>query len=119
MNRDALSSSPLTLAIETSPDEAARDDDGSTQAGLHGVTFFHWMFSRLLRLAEPFRKQGLGSRLRSRAEALARERRAANCFLDTFSFQAPGFYEKHGYREFGRLDDQPPGYSRIWFSKRL
>jgi hypothetical protein len=30
-------------------------------------------------------------------------------WLDTFSFQAPEFYPKFGYREFGRLDYPPLG----------
>ena len=37
----------------------------------------------------------------------------------THSFQAPDFYKKQGYQEFGRLADFPPGHSLIWFSKTL
>ena len=32
--------------------------------------------------------------------------------LYTISFQAPGFYEKLGYRRFGTIDCDPPGTSR-------
>ena len=39
--------------------------------------------------------------------------------LDTFEFQAPGFYEKLGYTRFGRIDDHPRGYSRFFMQKRL
>jgi hypothetical protein len=39
--------------------------------------------------------------------------------VDTFSFQAPGFYEKLGYRTFGRLDDFPAPYHRVWMTKAL
>jgi len=39
-------------------------------------------------------------------------------FLDTHSFQAPD-YKKHDYKEFGRLEDFPPGHLRIWLSKML
>jgi hypothetical protein len=39
--------------------------------------------------------------------------------LDTFSFQARGFYEKLGYCVFGTLDDYPPGHSRFYLTKRL
>jgi hypothetical protein len=35
------------------------------------------------------------------------------------SFQAPDFYRKLGYEEFGRLDDFPPGHSRLFFRKNL
>jgi hypothetical protein len=39
--------------------------------------------------------------------------------VDTFGFQAPEFYRKLGYREFGRLDDFPAGHSRSWLTKAL
>lgn len=35
------------------------------------------------------------------------------------SFQAPGFYEKLGFVEFGRIEEIPPGQSRIFMKKRL
>ena len=35
------------------------------------------------------------------------------------SFQAPDFYSRHGYTEFGRIDDYPPGHARHWFMKRF
>ena len=40
-------------------------------------------------------------------------------YLYTFSFQAPGFYRKLGYREFGKLNDFPKGQSRYWLNKAL
>jgi len=96
-----------------------RDAKENAQAGLRAATYFDRMFVSMLRVAEPYRKQGIGSRLLTQAEAVARSRGAANAYLDTFSFQAPGFYEKHGYREFARLENLPPGHSRIWLVKRL
>ena len=33
--------------------------------------------------------------------------------------RAPGFYEKRGYREFGRIACDPPGTSRIFMVKDL
>jgi ribosomal protein S18 acetylase RimI-like enzyme len=53
------------------------------------------------------------------AEDLARERGCVGVWLDTFDFQAPEFYRKHGYEQFGRLDDYPPGHQRLFFQKRL
>ena len=40
-------------------------------------------------------------------------------YLDSFSFQAPTFYAKLGYREFGRLKEFPAGYDRVWMTKAL
>jgi len=53
------------------------------------------------------------------AEDEARHRGAKNAYLDTFSFQAPDFYKKHGYRVFGELQDFPPGHQRHFLTKRL
>ena len=50
-------------------------------------------------------------------EALARGCRGV--YLDTFSFQAPGFYRKQGYTEFGELEGIPPGHSHYFFRKLL
>jgi len=83
------------------------------------VVAYEWVFVRWLWVAEPFRNKGIGSRLLERAEALARESGCRGVYLDTFTFQAPKFYERHGYREFGRLDDFPSGHSRIWLAKRF
>ena len=38
--------------------------------------------------------------------------------LDTFSFQAPDFYKKLGYRVFGAID-YPPDHRRFFLQKRL
>ncbi len=39
--------------------------------------------------------------------------------FDSFSFQAPAFYKKHGYREFGVVEDHPKGIVSTFFEKRL
>jgi GNAT superfamily N-acetyltransferase len=68
-------------------------------------------------VAEPFRLQKVGSKILLRAEEIARERQCIGSYLDTFTFQAKGFYERNGYTEFGRLNNIPPGHARIWLSK--
>src|SRR5689334_11688508 len=39
--------------------------------------------------------------------------------LYTISFQAPGFYERNGWRRFGEIPSDPPGTSRIFMTKEL
>jgi len=139
--------SPLTIADEDAPEDDAqrviangldahnaglglpgdwsarwiigRDAEGAIQAGLRYLTAFEWLFVHLLWVAAPYRSQGIGARLLSEAESVAREKGCRGAYLDTFTFQAPEFYRRHGYQEFGRLDDFPPGHARIWFTKRL
>ena len=33
--------------------------------------------------------------------------------------KAPDFYRRHEYIEFGRIEDYPPGHTRLWFMKRF
>jgi len=96
-----------------------RDGEGAIRAGIRFFTAFEWLFVHLLWVAEPYRGQGVGSRLITEAEQTARRLGCRGAYLDTFTFQAPKFYPRLGYREFGRLDDFPPGHSRIFFAKRL
>ena len=69
-------------------------------------------------MPDGLRGRGVGRELLDRAEVRTRERGCHSAWLDTFSFQARGFYEKLGYGEFGRLD-YPPGHDRHFMRKRL
>jgi len=96
-----------------------RDHSGAVQAGAHGHISWTWLFLDWLWVAAAHRGNGLGAQLLLRTEALAHAHGCSEVYLNTFSFQAPGFYLRHGYREIGRLVGVPPGHDRIWFSKRL
>ena len=80
-----------------------RDASGEIQSGLVGVSAVNWLFVAYLWVAEAYRRQGIGSRLLAQAEAVAKARGCEFIYLDTFTFQAPEFYRRLGYREFGRL----------------
>ena len=97
----------------------ARDAAGKVQGGVRGQTYWSWCSIDVLTVAEPYRRQGIGSRLLAQAETIARERGCVGIRLDTVSFRAPAFYRRHGYVEFGRIDDYPPGHTRFWLMKRL
>ena len=109
----------LLVAIGTSLALLIRDGDGRPDGGLWAVTYYGWMFIQLLYLPAHLRRGGLGSRLLRQAEEVARRRGCRGVWLDTFSFQARPFYERHGYTMFGRIDDYPPGASRFFLAKRL
>ena len=96
-----------------------RDAVGVVGAGCRFVFEMDWTFVSWLWVAEPYRRQGEGTRLLSAVEAEARERGMRGVYLDTFGFQAPLFYPGHGYAEFGRIADFPAGFDRIWFMKRF
>lgn len=98
---------------------AVKDDGGDTVGGLTGRISYGWMMIELLHLPAVLRGQRIGEALMQRAEALAREKHCVGIRLDTMSFQAPGFYAKLGYTEYGRLEDYPPGHTRYFLHKRL
>ena len=93
-------------------------DDAQIVAGLAGETYCGWLFVKYLWVSHGPRGRGVGRELMDRAEVRSRERGFHSAWLDTFSFQARGFYEKLGYEEFGRLDYRPD-HHRHFMQKRL
>jgi GNAT superfamily N-acetyltransferase len=96
-----------------------RDAAGAVRGGLWARFGRRWLFVELFILPPDLRRQGLGARMLAMAEAEARARGCTDAWLDSFSFQAPGFYARLGWREFGRLADYPLGHIRHFFTKRL
>jgi GNAT superfamily N-acetyltransferase len=98
---------------------ALKAPDGTVVGGVIGIVYWDWLAVDLLFLPEALRGQGYGSQLLTLIEAEGRRRGARHVHLDTFSFQAPEFYERHGYRIFGELPDFPPGHTRYYLTKEL
>lgn len=95
-------------------------NDGETVLGgalaVYGVA---WCFVKYLAVAPEARGRGIGRRLMETLEDEARARGQIGIWLDTFSFQAPAFYEALGYERIGMIDDYPPGEARYFYAKRL
>ncbi|MGE0714174.1 MAG: GNAT family N-acetyltransferase [Alphaproteobacteria bacterium] len=92
---------------------------GREIAGLAAESYWGWMFVDQLWVSGRHRRRGLGTRLMDAAEAEARRRRCRGIWLDTWSWQARGFYEKRGFRVFGTIDDFPTPHARHFLMKRL
>jgi GNAT superfamily N-acetyltransferase len=105
--------------FEFKPLSVTLRDRGAIVGGLVGETYLGWMFISLLWVADEFRGKGFGSKIMRAAEKEARKRGVRNVYVDSFSFQAPAFYEKQGFREFGRLEGFPAGHSRSWLTKAI
>lgn len=97
----------------------ARDSDGKVAGGLKGCSEYTWLFVEWLWISPEQRGGGLGTQLLATAEEEARQRGCIGVHLDSFTFQAPEFYKRQGYEEFGRIDDYPAGHSRVWLKKRF
>ncbi len=87
--------------------------------GILGHTSLGLCFLDLVFLPGHVRGQDVGTRMMAEAEEEARRRGCRAVVLYTISFQAPGFYEKRGYRVLGRIACDPPGTSRIFMVKDL
>jgi ribosomal protein S18 acetylase RimI-like enzyme len=96
-----------------------KDGDGAIVGGIFAVAFWSGLAIDLFWISEQFRGLGYGSQLLQQAEDEGRRRGADKAFLNTHTFQAPGFYEKHGYELYGELKDFPPGYDRRYYVKAL
>ena len=109
--REAAESEPLNLYVE--------DDSGQLMAGLVAETFGNWLEIEYLFVKEDLRGQGIGSQLLQQAESEAKKRNCRFAFVNTYQFQAPAFYQKHGYQEVFTLKDYPYTGQRHYYQKEL
>ena len=56
---------------------------------------------------------------REEAESEAKNRNCRFAFVNTYQFQAPDFYQKHGYKEVFALQDYPYTGQRFYYQKDL
>ncbi|MGR3890071.1 GNAT family N-acetyltransferase [Pseudomonas sp. 1152_12] len=103
---------PLTVLVKD-------PDTQQVLGGITGKTTLGMAFLDLFHLPDSLRGSGLGSQLLHAFEDEARRRGCRNAVLYTLSFQAPGFYEKHGWVRFGEIPCEPEGSSRVFLSKAL
>ncbi len=97
----------------------ARSPDATIVGGIAALINWNWLHVSLVWGAKPLRGSGLGHRLLMAIEEVGVQRGCAYAHLDTFSYQARPFYERHGYQLFATLDDYPPGQQRFFMRKAL
>ena len=100
-------------------DVLVRDASGEIVGGLLGRSSLGLFFLDLFYLPKQLRHGGLGSRMIRLAEDEAKKRGCTAAFVYTVTFQAPDFYERHGYRRFGEIVCPPDGATRIFLTKPL
>jgi len=96
-----------------------RGTDDSVVGGVIGSIFWEWLHVDLMWIREDLRGQDYGQHLLASLEEEARKQGVKYAYLDTFSFQAPEFYKKYGYRVFGELADFPSGHQLYFMTKEL
>ena len=109
--REEAKSELLNLYVE--------DEKGNLLAGLVAETFGNWLEIEYLFVKEELRGQGIGSKLLQQAESEAKNRNCCFSFVNTYQFQAPDFYQKHGYKEVFALKNYPYTGQRFYYQKDL
>jgi len=89
---------------------------GEPVGGLLGRTSLGLFFLDLFYLPESMRHGGIGSAMIRMAETEAIRRGCNAATLVTVNFQAPEFYARHGWEEFGRIANAD-GVERIFMRK--
>jgi GNAT superfamily N-acetyltransferase len=96
------------------------EDDRGLVAGLSGWTWGTCAGIAMVWVREDSRRSGVGSRLLAAAEQVARDRACQRLTVSSFTFQAPAFYERHGFVEFARTEGLPvEGQADVHFVKML
>jgi GNAT superfamily N-acetyltransferase len=87
--------------------------------GIVGEIWTTVLFIQLFWIEQKLRGKDYGTKLIKTIEDEARRFGATHAYVDTMSFQAPGFYRACGYKEFGSIGGYPGGVARHWFTKSL
>lgn len=96
-----------------------RDGQGDVGGGIYGELVWEWLHIDTLWVAAHQRGVGVGSELLRRLESVAVRKGFVHAHLETTSFQALGFYQRHGYEIFGVLEGKPKGVTWYYLKKTL
>ncbi len=92
---------------------------GKIVGGIVGEVWTTVLFIQFFWIERKYRGKDFGTKLMKAIEDEARKFGAIRSYVDTMSFQAPGFYRTCGYEEFGSIEGYPNGVTRHWFTKAL
>jgi len=95
------------------------EEDGACLGGVNAFRLDDLVMVDRIWVAESQRGKGLGSRLLSAVEEKGRAGGAKRVELNTFGFQAPGFYEKLGYRRLAALEPAVGEWGHYFYVKEL
>src|SRR4030095_9317240 len=96
-----------------------RDENNEIIAGIAGWIWASACEITQLWVNDNVRKNGIGKRLLEEAEVEARSKGCRTILVRSYSFQAPHFYERYGYKIEHILNGFPEGYSYYILTKKL
>lgn len=94
-------------------------DEEKFVGGAVGYILYEWYFLELLWILDEYQGQGIGTSIIKKIEDFAIKENLVGIRLETWNFQAKGFYEKMGYEVYATILDCPPGTINYFFKKRL
>lgn len=94
-------------------------DAGKIVAACKGYNYADDFHINQIAIAESHRTGGLGRRILAACEDLARERGCRTLRVDTYSYQAPGFYLKCGFEEYHRIRNYRGDHDRVFFRRSV
>jgi len=68
---------------------------------------------------ENYRKQGVGTKIITMIDDVAKNKGLPKIFVDTYEFQAQVYYEKHGFSCIGTIPKYLKDYNRIFMRKDI
>ena len=95
------------------------DEQQQQKGGIVGRVRGNWLLINFLWVDDMYRGQGVGSQLLKEIEQQAVKMGCHSVMLDTLSFQARPFYERHGYQCQMSLDNYPVDGQLHFLTKSL
>lgn len=111
-------SSDITVSNTIDSNFLAFDND-KLIGGAIGYIEYNWYFLDLLYIEENYRGQNIGTKLIKAIEEFAIKENLTGVRMETWNFQARGFYEKNGYKVFAQIENCPPGTIDYFLKKEL
>jgi ribosomal protein S18 acetylase RimI-like enzyme len=95
------------------------DENNQLIGGVNGFQWGDAFTVEVLWIEEEWRGQDIGSQVLRAIEDQAAARGCTQVYLDTYNFQAIGFYQKLGYEVLGTLENFPTPYTHYFLKKNL
>jgi ribosomal protein S18 acetylase RimI-like enzyme len=97
-----------------------RNEEGDILGGITGEISWSNLHIDFLWVDESLRSGGYGKQLLDHIEKMARENNCRGIQLDTYSFQAPDFYQQCGYNVVGLIEEHPiKDFQKYYLEKKL
>ena len=96
-----------------------KDSDGNTVALTNGYTWAGVSEIRQMWVDQAFRGQGYGRALLDAMVSEAQRRGVSRIWVASYDFQAPGMYERAGFKRMAEFNDWPEGRVNVILCKVL